>query len=190
MEWVAFWLHAALSAAALGAGAPASRWTIPFVLAGFALGSSLLRWWPGNGTAAVIVGLALACTLWRPLPPWQRSALAGIAASFAAVAMASEGLAWPGAAIMAVAIPLAASTCAARQPRFAPAKLLDQALCALLVAVPAVAAWTQLTSGWQSALALNRAGADSPSGTIPSWTLATLAAAAVAGIIRQQWIRR
>ncbi|MGC4028792.1 MAG: hypothetical protein QM696_07975 [Steroidobacteraceae bacterium] len=159
----------------------------------FAVGGALailLR--PASSLLAISAGILCAVSLLRALPREVPAVLSGLCAGLGVVglfSLAEYGFAAVGVWLVGLAVPVATLRFKARQPGFAPAALIDQGQCAVVIAAPVVAALPGAEEGWRSALAL--AGAQpATSGTSPgAWLLLPLAAL-VAGMLYQTWSQR
>lgn len=182
-----------LFTAALLAARPASGRAEGWIAGGFAAGVLVTSWAePGSGFVSLMAGGLIAAALLRSLhPPWLlvMSGLvagAGVADAFPVSLGPAAWLVW----LTCLLLVGSSSKLAATRREFAPAALLDQGGCALLIASPVIAALPAAQSGWRSALALT---GSSQVMEVPSagwWWFALPVIALMCGALRQWWYRR
>jgi len=139
----------------------------------------VLRPSPGS-----VGGLAVVFAVWGLLRPRAAVAAAvgtGLVSGLWARLLWGQGLPLVVAAILAAGAPCAAALLAARRPRFAPARLREEAR--LLVAALGFLGWATplVTAGWRTAGALNLEPGGGTRVTMAAWVVALSAIAALLG---------
>ncbi len=130
--------------------------------------------WIGSIAAAVA-----AIEIFRPNARWIASLCGGALAGLLGLLLQAQGLPFPVGVLLAVAVPSVAAYFSLRRTGFAPEALRQEAMLATLALGVAVAVIPGVTSGWQSALALNRDEVSSSNHIIANWVF-LLGAASVA----------
>jgi hypothetical protein len=170
--------------------------TRSLVLAGVAFAATLV--WPMAATvpaATGATGLVAAAVAVAHLTAWSRGSLvplaAGwLAASWAILLQAHQGLPlWAG-AMVALAIPCVAVWQARRHASFAPARLCEDALVLMALVAVCAAAAPGLVEGWRAAVNLKFGGATQAAAAVPTWALAVSLAGVGAGAGYGAWSRR
>jgi hypothetical protein len=137
-----------------------------------------------GGIAAVLAGWRLARPRIQPLLPL----FAGVLAATMVLALRTQEVAWPLAAL-AAAPAVVSATLAWRQGRFAPESMRDEALL-LIIALGLVTALAPgLADGWQSATGLSAQENPNGSPAVPVWVLWMTALSAAAGGAFTMWRR-
>lgn len=175
-----------------GAAMAGARIAATLILA-FVLGGMLalvLR--PAIAVLSMVAGILCAMSLLRAMPAWMSAALAGfgLGLGMAGLLPVDE---YAGAAVVAwlagLAAPLAALRFRSRGGEFAPAVLVDQGQCAVVIAAPVIAALPGAAEGWRSALALAGAGSADGAASPGPWLLLPLLALA-AGMFHRFWSKK
>ena len=173
----------ALGAAIFATTTAGRRNSIHAIWLGFGASAVLIRpealpdpAWTGC-TVAAIAALQIFRPDVRLLAPLCSGALAG----FWSVLLQIQGLPLPAAVILAAALPAVSAFLAIRRPLFAPESLRQEAMLAMVALGLAVAVIPEVSAGWHSALALNRAETDSSNQIIANWVLVLSAASVVLG---------
>lgn len=83
--------------------------------------------------------------------------------------------------VVALAPGLTSALLVSARPRFAPPRILDEALLLVLVFGVVVAVLPGFSEGWRAALALNAESTSNPRAALPLWTMATSAGVMVLG---------
>ncbi len=157
------------------------REVLPALALAFAIGASGIppdalpdARWIGSIAAAVA-----AMEMFRPNARWIAPLCGGALAGLLGLLLQAQGLPFPIGVLLAVAVPSAAAYFSLGRTGFAPEALRQEAMLATLALGLAVAVIPGVTSGWQSALALNRDEANSSNQIIANWVF-VLSAASVA----------
>lgn len=192
MSLFAYWTLFALAGVVLAAGTASAALAVGW---GVGLALALAGW--AMSPAATAGTIALLTALQLAMPHRGRSnggnAVGGWGAGFAAAQsgafLAFQGapvwLAWPvGFVLMSLSF-----VYSQRSPRFAPPVVHDEARLLLLTLSLAAAAAPEVLAGWESARALNSAGASGGSDVFPIWVGAAVALAGLAGIVSKRWRR-
>lgn len=132
--------------------------------------------WTGSIAAAVAL-LEIFRRDVRLLAPFCGGALAGLWAALLQIQGLPPGAAMPVAGI----VPAVSVILATRRGNFAPEALREEAMLAMVALGLAVAIIPEVTSGWHSALALNREQGNSSNQIIANWVLVLGAVSVVLG---------
>ena len=149
--------------------------------AGFGAAAVWLPPEPRVTGAAVAVVAAVA--LVRPgRARLMRAAAAGLLAGAWTHVLATHGFAWWSAWLLAAGVAVVSAVAAARNPRFAPRAVREEALVALAAGALIVAAAPAVATGWSAAEVMNlRAGDVNPPGISPAVIAALGAIVALGG---------
>jgi hypothetical protein len=182
-----------LFTAALVAARPSFRGSEAWIAGGFLAGVLVASWFaPGSAFVSVLAGGLIAAALLRSL---RADWLLGMSGLIAGVGVADTlpGSLGPAAWLVwliCLLLVIASSRFATARREFAPATLIDQGGCALLIAAPVIAALPAAQSGWKSALALAGPNDVTTGTSTGGWWLALPLIALLIGALRQWWYRR
>ncbi|MFT3907617.1 MAG: hypothetical protein QM718_15075 [Steroidobacteraceae bacterium] len=185
------WIFLAYASLAFAASLRGARHMLWLGVAAFAFTLTAALWLPSSPPGICL--LLSAAAAWRLLhhaPGWPGAVAAGAAAAGAVAAHAAQGLPWWFELAPVLSLAAAAYVLAQTRHRFAPPRLLDQALCGLVIAGPIVAALPTLSEGWRSAQALNRTGVTLQIAAFPRWVGLSVLIACSAGFLHGWWVRR
>ena len=131
-------------------------------------------------TGSIVAGIA-ALEVFRRDVRWLSPLCAGALAGLWSVLLQIQGLPLPAAVLVAAVVPAVSAYLAARRKGFAPQALREEAMLAMVALGLAVAIIPEITSGWQSALVLNREQGNSSNQIIANWVLVLSAVSVVLG---------
>jgi hypothetical protein len=172
-----------LGAAIFATTAAGKRWSIVALAVGFTLATIFIRpeALPDPGwTGSIVAGVALLEVFRRDVR-WLPLLCAGALGGLWSALLQIQGLPLAAAVPLAAVVPGAAAYLASSRKTFAPEALRDEAMLAMVALGLAVAIIPEVTSGWQSALALNRDQGSRPNQIIANWALVLSAGSVVLG---------
>jgi hypothetical protein len=181
-----------LAAAALGAAPKPWRYHAVAILLGSAGAFVLSVAFNIAFTPDVLGAIAAAAAgLGVARPRWQEASasLSGVCAAVWAAALSGAGLPLALVLPIAVAVPFAALALA-RNPRFAPPAVRDEALVIVAALAVVVAVIDPIADGWRSAVALTASPLAADSERNATWALGVALAALAAGGLYGAWRRR
>lgn len=189
--FLALWMLCGFGAAVFAAVAARGWWTVGIAVAGFVLGAvsagpdlAVDPSWVAT-LAALVAVLALAWPGHWVLTALACGALAGIWSAL----LQAQGLPPTAAVPAAAAVPALSAWLANRRPVFAPPRLRDEALLAVVVLGAAVAVAPGVLDGWRTALTL-AVDARSVGQSVPAWTVALSVGSLAGGGLYAAWSRR
>lgn len=118
-----------------------------------------------------VVAAVAAIQIFRTDVRWIGPLCGGALAGLLGALLEIQGLPFAIGVLLAAAIPSFPAYLSARRAEFAPKALREEAMLAMMALGLAVAVIPEVAAGWQSALTLNRAGANSPNQTLANWVL-------------------
>ena len=140
-------------------------------------------------------GLVFGIAVWRLTKPGR---VAGLASSAAAGLMAAiwaslfqrSGVLTAATVPVVLAVVAVSAWMSARDPKFAPPRIHDEALMLLVLLGAVLAVAPGVAAGWQSALALNLEGKGADAFAVPGWTILVMLASVSLGGAYALWTRR
>lgn len=174
----------ALGAAVFAATANVKREALGTLALGFVLATIFIRpevlpdprW-----TGCIVAGVAVL-HIFRPHLRWPALLCGGALAGFWSALLQIQGLGRGPSLAIAAAIPAVAAGLALWRRDFAPESLREEAMLVMVVLGLMVAMIPEISEGWRSALALNRADENAQANQVMSgWVLVLSAASVVLG---------